>query len=267
MWQSHITANVYGHYDVWHRTYPDTDTDTDQHHHHHHPEAPLPIQAIPPLSKKASIRDTPCVSLLHKGRASYNPLFLCDRPYSPFSGFYDQDDIYNGQEYDVFGGEPSHGLDQVAFSSSLTSTTTTIDDDDDDDIEHHPSIDIFSDDPFSIPNLEDGACDKIINRPTTSSRVHHQSSSPVMATKRMMKTNDLDRMNHATTPFDDKDHITALKRRRTGNEGYQVVNSPSSTDNPHHYHHHHDLADYPLYIFSPDLTSSPIPVDGMLEYN
>lgn len=116
MWRSHTTTDVYGHCDIWHT--PD-------------PDCPPTTNASSPVL----VQRTPCVSLLEK-RASYRRLFLCDRPYSPFSGYYDQEDVYVGCEYDIFGGEapcPSYSS-TASLSSSFSS-----------------QVDIFCDDPFSTP--------------------------------------------------------------------------------------------------------------------
>ncbi|KAI8344535.1 hypothetical protein BC941DRAFT_408887 [Chlamydoabsidia padenii] len=106
MWRSHTitTTDVYGHYDIWHTL------DHHRHHHHH-------------LLNDSTIRTTPCVSLLQKGQRM-NDHRLCDRPYSPFAGFYDQQDVYVGCEYDIFGGESST---------------------------HSSTMNVFCDDPFSAP--------------------------------------------------------------------------------------------------------------------
>ncbi|SAM03253.1 hypothetical protein [Absidia glauca] len=116
MWRSHTTTDAYGHCDIWHTT------DTDN---------PPTTNTSPPVI----VQRTPCVSLLEK-RTSYRRLSLCDRPYSPFSGYYDQDDIYVGREYDIFGGEAPCPSD--SSTASLSSSFSS-------------QVDIFCDDPFSTP--------------------------------------------------------------------------------------------------------------------
>lgn len=113
MWRSHTTNDTYGHCDIWHTS----------DHQSTHPSSIL-------------VQTTPNVLLLEKGRrTSYHRLILCDRPYSPFSGYYDQQDVYVGCEYDIFGGE----ADSPSLSSSLSSTTL------------EDPMDTLCDDPFSLP--------------------------------------------------------------------------------------------------------------------
>ncbi|ORX53629.1 hypothetical protein DM01DRAFT_1336160 [Hesseltinella vesiculosa] len=75
-------------------------------HQHHHFDLLWQSDAFrPPLHKFKDIQDTPNVDLLeadHDMHTDIPSTSLRDRPFSPFSGYYTQEDVYPSSEYDFF---------------------------------------------------------------------------------------------------------------------------------------------------------------------
>ncbi|KAI8062458.1 hypothetical protein BC940DRAFT_308646 [Gongronella butleri] len=79
----------------------------------------------PPLHKASMLNRSPCIDLIKHRNGEDHPMAeqgttsrslpsmpLRDRPFSPFSGYYTQDDLYPSSEYDFFEG--SAATDQPA---------------------------------------------------------------------------------------------------------------------------------------------------------
>ncbi|KAI9299791.1 hypothetical protein BJ944DRAFT_273901 [Cunninghamella echinulata] len=124
MWKSHYSLDTnMGHYDMWQPIYSDSSLSN-----------PVDPSTVATTDSHGPTSTTPCVSLLRKkGHLIHpSPHYLHNRPFSPFSGYYEENDVYLGCEYDVFGSEPMiipnhhhHHINNTTTAISSSSITTT----------------------------------------------------------------------------------------------------------------------------------------------
>ncbi|CAO3650217.1 unnamed protein product [Cunninghamella blakesleeana] len=225
MWKSHYSMDTtsIGHYDLWHHTYSDqvdnnnntsnslnaSSNVIDNDHHQH--------------QQQQQIRQTPSVSLLRKKGLFIhsNPDYLHNRPFSPFSGYYEENDIYLGCEYDIFGSEPM--IIPPTSSSFIGSTTTT------NEQQHDYLSSSYNNDPFSIPSISNLSSSKK-DSPHPSLPSSPSSSQQQQQLKRLREEIDTNK-NQLHLFHHDKRQCT-----KSGILSKEISSSPSPSSSSFNHH-------------------------------